>query len=236
MTQHTDPTAEQERKPSLWARFQALSRGKKILAAIVALVIIGMFASNLSPTESQDETETEEAATVGPDDDTEATDGDQDDAEEAEDVEPAPQETSDAYGDLPDDIDAQVEALGDLEAFDGAEVSHRTPEQGEVDHAIFISKEYEPASFISSTVCTYAQEDTITALEFARDHITEDYDRIQVSFITRGEADATGDAPIVGLATLNYERDTVEAIDSDHVSPANVWEARDDGSMGPTCR
>lgn len=236
MTQHIDPTATEERKPSPWTRFMALSRGKKILAAIVALVIIGMFASNLSPTESQDESETEEAATVEPDDGTEATEDDQDDTGEAEDTEPAPQESPDTYGDLPDDIDAQVEALGELEAFEGAEVYHRTPEQGDPDHAIFISNEYEPASFISSTVCTYAQEDTITALEFARDHITEDYDRIQMSFITRGEADATGDAPIVGLATLNYERETVEAIDSDHVSPANVWEARDDGSMGPTCR
>ncbi|WP_261624626.1 PASTA domain-containing protein [Nesterenkonia marinintestina] len=137
---------------------------------------------------------------------------------------------------LPADIDAQVEALAGLETFEGGEVFHRTPEQGEEYHGIFIHQEYEPADFFPSTLCTYAQEDTIEALEFARDNITEDYDLIRMEFITRGEADATGRQPIIGLATVTYERETVDSIDSEHVSPANVWEARDEGGMGPTCQ
>lgn len=83
MTQHTDPTAEQVQKPSLWARFQALSRGKKILATLIALIVIGVIGANVAPTESQDESESEEVATVE-DDDAEAVEEDQDAGEASE--------------------------------------------------------------------------------------------------------------------------------------------------------
>lgn len=137
---------------------------------------------------------------------------------------------------LPADIDAQVDALGDLETFSEGEVFFRSQEDGEEYATIFVSQEIERAEFISSTMCTYAREDTIEALEFARDSITEDYDRMQLEFISRGEPDATGSEPIIGLATVIYDRETVESVDSDHVSPANVWEARDEGGLAPTCQ
>lgn len=203
--------------------------------------VIGAIGSALGDDTDQDQES--EATEPDPEQGTERDDNDSDEDEansgtdnQGSTAEAETEESPEGAQELPADIDAQVEALGDLEAFEGGEVFHRTPEQGEIDHAIFIGQEYEPASFVSSTLCTYAREDTIEALEFARDNITEDYDRIQMEFISRGEPEATGKRPIVGLATLNYERETVEAIDSDHVSPANVWEARDEGSLGPTCR
>lgn len=141
---------------------------------------------------------------------------------------------ADESTEIPDDIEGQADGLGDLDTFKDAEVFFSEATGDYPYDIIFVDQEIEMDLFVS-TVCTKAQEQTIEALEFARDYIPGDYDQLSLSFITRGEPDATGDRPIIGIATVVYERDTVQSIDSDAVDIGNVWEARDEGTPSREC-
>lgn len=136
---------------------------------------------------------------------------------------------------IPEGINDQIADMTVLDALEDAEVSFHEGDENWPYTTVYVDMEVEIGLTIGTT-CRAAQQATIDGLEFMRDRVPADYDRVMFSFHVRGDADATGSQPIIGLASASYDRETVESIDSDSVNTQNVWQARDDGSTSQECQ
>lgn len=254
-----------EKKPSLWQRFKRWPMLAKIatlgcggLVAVLALLLaLGAILWAVDPdgmqeivdeqeqerldreaereAEEEAEREAEEAAREAEEEEEE-----EEEPEESPSPSPSPTPTPELSPEpteeeeAPLTFDEKLEELSSLSAFDDASAYFSEGDDSYPVSAIYVDEEVAPG-LTTGTMCNGARDATIKALEYVRDNIDEDYDELRFSFVTRGQEDATGDAPIVGMATVVYERETVESIDSDAISLINVWETRDEGSVNSQC-
>lgn len=158
----------------------------------------------------------------------------QEEEEAAEAEQAAIEEAEAAEAEVNMTLGDHLERLADLDVFSDAEAYFAEGDESYPVDSIQVSDEVEIGLTVNMT-CNDARRATIEGLEYVRDNITDDYDELFFSFHVRGNADATGNQPIIGLASAVYDRETVESIDSDHVDVFNVWEARDDGAISEEC-
>lgn len=149
--------------------------------------------------------------------------------EPEEEPEPAPEPEPEPEPE-PATFEEKLDEIEELDSLDDGSVYF-----DETTNNIYVDDVREPG-LTTGTMCNRARDATIKVLEYTRDNIDEDYGELWVSFSAYGEQDATGDAPILGMATLVYSAETVAAIDSDAISLINVWETRDEGSIATQCQ
>ena len=199
--------------------------------------------------EEEAEREAEEGAAEAEEaEDAAAKDGEESESTEDESPEPEPEpsptpteedepEVEDeetAEEDAPEGIDDQIAGMKDMSAFEDAEVFFSEGDESYPVSSVITSVEVEPG-VTEGSMCRSARDATIKGLEFLRDEVTEDYDEAQFHFTTESMPDATGDSSILGMATVFYDYETVQDIDSDSVDLFNVWESADGGGLGVVC-
>lgn len=216
-----------------YRRWWAIALGIFLVVGLIG----SFFADNDEDEEAEEAAEAQEAEKQDTDDEDETAQEDEAAEEEVTQEEDEAVEEPDIPDELPEGLDAQIERMTDLDGFDDSSIFANGPEHDATleQLTVYVSLEVEMGLF-ASTTCHEAQNLAIDALEFMRDEVDEEYDVFQMELFMRGEASATGDRPIIGIATTVYDRETVEAIDSDSVSTTNVWAARDDGSVDPECQ
>ena len=176
--------------------------------------------------EAEEEAEAERAAEES---EAEEARAEEEDSQEIEEPDEEP-ETDPEPEPEPATFEEKLSEIEELDSLDDGSVYF-----DETTNNIYVDDVREPG-LTTGTMCNRARDASIEVLEYTRDNIDEDYGELWISFSAYGEQDATGDAPILGMATLVYSAETVAAIDSDAISLINVWETRDEGSIAAQCQ
>lgn len=248
-----------DKKPSLWQRFKRWPLIAKIgtigcggLIALFALImVLGLILTAVDPEgverraaerEEREAAEAEEEAERQAEEEAEreaeeeaAREAEEEAAAAEEEEEPDPEPTQEPTEEEtqepePQTLEEQVQGLADIESFEDADITVFEPNELTPYRTVQVYYEVEDALFASG-ICFNGQSDTIDALEFMRDEVSEEYGEFQISGYRPTAPDATGDSSNAPVMNLAYDASTVEAIDSDSVHQYNVWDAANPNGM-----
>lgn len=239
---HYHPQAAPKKKMSTGAKVALWIGGAVVALPVLGIIAIAVLVATLpssGDTTSTSAIEEEDAAVIEEDEQGDADEEDeaaQDEDEEAAQEEEGAEEEEDASEPTdepepePKTLDEKIDDLANLESLDHAEAFY-----DEDTGNIHVYDERDPG-LSDNTMCNGARDATLKVLEYVQENIDEDYNDLMLSFTARGEEDATGDAPIVGMATVVYTAETVDEIDASPMNLSVIWETRDEGSIAQNCQ